>query len=85
VQFRSPYLIKTFDQLEVSARGQRVLDHIRKHAYMNPVGDLITLTEDELIEHIYASKGQKSSSFYRKELDEMKDLLANMGLALADG
>jgi DNA-directed RNA polymerase subunit alpha len=62
------YLSKPINELELTVRAARVLEA----AHICTVGDLVTKTEDELLEY----------TFGRKALEEIKDALANMGLSL---
>jgi DNA-directed RNA polymerase subunit alpha len=63
----SPYLLKKVDELELSVRSANCL----KNDNIVYIGDLVQKTESEML---------KTPNFGRKSLNEIKDVLANMGL-----
>lgn len=62
-------LFKTVDSLELSVRAANCLEN----ANIKYIGELVTRTENEML---------KTKNFGRKSLNEIKDLLAEMGLSL---
>jgi DNA-directed RNA polymerase subunit alpha len=62
-------LNRSVEELELSVRSYNCL----KNADIRLIGDLVTKTEAEML---------KTKNFGRKSLNEIKDLLAEMGLAL---
>jgi DNA-directed RNA polymerase subunit alpha len=62
-------LSRSVDELELSVRSYNCL----KNANIKTIGDLVTKTEAEML---------KTKNFGRKSLNEIKDILAEMGLAL---
>lgn len=62
-------LFKTVDSLELSVRAANCLEN----ANIKFIGELVTKTEGEML---------KTKNFGRKSLNEIKDLLAEMGLSL---
>ena len=60
---------RSVDELELSVRSYNCL----KNANIKTIGDLITKTEGEML---------KTKNFGRKSLNEIKDILAEMGLSL---
>jgi DNA-directed RNA polymerase subunit alpha len=60
---------RSVDELELSVRSYNCL----KNADIKTIGDLITRTEAEML---------KTKNFGRKSLNEIKDILAEMGLSL---
>ena len=63
-------LSRSVDELELSVRSYNCL----KNADIKTIGDLVTKTESEML---------KTKNFGRKSLNEIKDLLAEMGLSWA--
>lgn len=63
----SPYLLKKVDELELSVRSANCL----KNDNIVYIGDLVQKTEGEML---------KTPNFGRKSLNEIKDVLVNMGL-----
>ncbi|MCW5827738.1 MAG: DNA-directed RNA polymerase subunit alpha [Deltaproteobacteria bacterium] len=63
------YLTKSVDELELSVRSANCL----KNANIRYIGELVQRTEAEML---------KTKNFGRKSLQEIKDLLEGMGLAL---
>lgn len=63
----SPYLLKKVDELELSVRSANCL----KNDNIVYIGDLVQKTESEML---------KTPNFGRKSLNEIKEVLANMGL-----
>lgn len=63
----SPYLLKKVDELELSVRSANCL----KNDNIVYIGDLVQKTENEML---------KTPNFGRKSLNEIKDVLNNMGL-----
>ncbi len=63
------YLSKSVDELELSVRSANCL----KNANIRYIGELVQRTEAEML---------KTKNFGRKSLQEIKDLLESMGLAL---
>ena len=63
----SPYLLKKVDELELSVRSANCL----KNDNIIYIGDLVQKTESEML---------KTPNFGRKSLNEIKDVLVNMGL-----
>jgi DNA-directed RNA polymerase subunit alpha len=57
------------DELELSVRSYNCL----KNANIKTIGDLVTKTEAEML---------KTKNFGRKSLNEIKDILAEMGFSL---
>ena len=57
------------DELELSVRSYNCL----KNANIKTIGDLVTRSEGEML---------KTKNFGRKSLNEIKDILAEMGLSL---
>jgi DNA-directed RNA polymerase subunit alpha len=62
-------LSRSVDELELSVRSYNCL----KNADIKLIGDLVTKTEPEML---------KTKNFGRKSLNEIKDILAEMGLSL---
>jgi DNA-directed RNA polymerase subunit alpha len=62
-------LSRSVEELELSVRSYNCL----KNADIKLIGDLVTKTESEML---------KTKNFGRKSLNEIKDLLAEMGLSL---
>jgi len=62
-------LFKTVDSLELSVRAANCLEN----ANIKYIGELVTKTEAEML---------KTKNFGRKSLNEIKDILAEMGLSL---
>jgi DNA-directed RNA polymerase subunit alpha len=62
-----PNLLKKVDELELSVRSQNCL----KNDNIVYIGDLVCKTEGEML---------KTPNFGRKSLNEIKEVLANMGL-----
>jgi len=62
-------LNRSVEELELSVRSYNCL----KNADIKLIGDLVTRTEAEML---------KTKNFGRKSLNEIKDLLAEMGLSL---
>ncbi len=62
-------LFRSVDELELSVRSANCL----KHANIKLIGDLVQKTESEIL---------ATKNFGRKSLNEIKDLLAEMGLSL---
>jgi len=60
---------RSVDELELSVRSYNCL----KNADIKTIGDLVTRTEGEML---------KTKNFGRKSLNEIKDILAEMGLSL---
>ena len=60
---------RSVDELELSVRSYNCL----KNADIKTIGDLVTRTEAEML---------KTKNFGRKSLNEIKDILAEMGLSL---
>jgi DNA-directed RNA polymerase subunit alpha len=63
------HLNKSVDELELSVRSYNCL----KNANIRTIGELVTKTEAEML---------KTKNFGRKSLNEIKEILASMGLAL---
>ncbi|MEI7669542.1 MAG: DNA-directed RNA polymerase subunit alpha [Pseudomonadota bacterium] len=63
----SPYLLKKVDELELSVRSANCL----KNDNIIYIGDLVQKTEGEML---------KTPNFGRKSLNEIKEVLGNMGL-----
>ncbi len=63
----SPYLLKKVDELELSVRSANCL----KNDNIVYIGDLVQKTESEML---------KTPNFGRKSLNEIKEVLGNMGL-----
>ncbi len=63
----SPYLLKKVDELELSVRSANCL----KNDNIVYIGDLVRKTEGEML---------KTPNFGRKSLNEIKEVLASMGL-----
>jgi DNA-directed RNA polymerase subunit alpha len=63
----SPYLLKKVDELELSVRSANCL----KNDNVVYIGDLVQKTESEML---------KTPNFGRKSLNEIKEVLGNMGL-----
>jgi DNA-directed RNA polymerase subunit alpha len=63
----SPYLLKKVDELELSVRSANCL----KNDNIVYIGDLVLKSESEML---------KTPNFGRKSLNEIKDVLVNMGL-----
>jgi DNA-directed RNA polymerase subunit alpha len=63
----SPYLLKKVDELELSVRSANCL----KNDNIVYIGDLVQKSESEML---------KTPNFGRKSLNEIKDVLVNMGL-----
>lgn len=62
-------LFKTVDSLELSVRAANCLEN----ANIKYIGELVTRTESDML---------KTKNFGRKSLNEIKDILAEMGLSL---
>ena len=62
-------LFKTVDSLELSVRAANCLEN----ANIKFIGELVTKSENEML---------KTKNFGRKSLNEIKDILAEMGLSL---
>jgi len=62
-------LLKSVDELELSVRAQNCL----KNANIRTIAELVQLTEQEIL---------RTKNFGRKSLEEIKEVLANMGLRL---
>ena len=62
-------LLRSVDELELSVRSANCL----KHANIKLIGDLVQKTEAEIL---------ATKNFGRKSLNEIKDILAEMGLSL---
>ena len=62
-------LFKTVDSLELSVRAANCLEN----ANIKYIGELVTRTEADML---------KTKNFGRKSLNEIKDILAEMGLSL---
>ncbi|RLA96506.1 MAG: DNA-directed RNA polymerase subunit alpha [Deltaproteobacteria bacterium] len=62
-------LMKTVDELELSVRSANCL----KNANIRYIGELVQKTEQEILQ---------TKNFGRKSLNEIKEVLANMGLSL---
>ena len=62
-------LLRSVDELELSVRSANCL----KHANIKLIGDLVQRTEAEIL---------ATKNFGRKSLNEIKDILAEMGLSL---
>ena len=65
----SPYLLKKVDELELSVRSANCL----KNDNIVYIGDLVQKTENEML---------RTPNFGRKSLNEIKAILASMGLTL---
>ncbi len=63
------HLFKTVDALELSVRAANCLEN----ANIKYIGELVTKTESEML---------KTKNFGRKSLNEIKDILVEMGLSL---
>ena len=63
------HLNKSVDELELSVRSYNCL----KNANIRTIGELVTKSEAEML---------KTKNFGRKSLNEIKEILASMGLAL---
>lgn len=63
------HLFKTVDALELSVRAANCLEN----ANIRYIGELVTKTENEML---------KTKNFGRKSLNEIKDILVEMGLSL---
>ncbi len=63
------YLNKTVDELELSVRSANCLHN----ANIRYIGELVTKTEADML---------KTKNFGRKSLNEIKDILVEMGLGL---
>ena len=63
----SPYLLKKVDELELSVRSANCL----KNDNIVYIGDLVLKTESEML---------KTANFGRKSLNEIKEVLVNMGI-----
>ncbi len=64
-----PILLKKVDELELSVRSANCL----KNDNINYIGELVQKTEQEML---------KTPNFGRKSLNEIKEMLENMGLSL---
>lgn len=62
-------LFKTVDSLELSVRAANCLEN----ANIKYIGELVTRTEADML---------KTKNFGRKSLNEIKDILSEMGLSL---
>ena len=67
-----PNLLRKVDDLELSVRSQNCL----KNDNISYIGDLVVKTEAQML---------KTSNFGKKSLNEIKDLLADMGLKFGMG
>jgi DNA-directed RNA polymerase subunit alpha len=65
----NPALLRSVDELELSVRSANCL----QNANIRYIGELIQKTESEML---------KTKNFGRKSLNEIKDILASMGLVL---
>jgi DNA-directed RNA polymerase subunit alpha len=65
----NPNLYRSVEEMELSVRSNNCL----KNAGINQVGDLVQKTEQDLL---------KTKNFGRKSLNEIKELLTDMGLSL---
>jgi DNA-directed RNA polymerase subunit alpha len=65
----NPYLLRKVDELELSVRSANCL----KNENIIYIGDLVQKTEPEML---------KTPNFGRKSLNEIKEVLENMGLSL---
>lgn len=65
----SEHLFKTVDALELSVRAANCLEN----ANIKYIGELVTKTESDML---------KTKNFGRKSLNEIKDILVEMGLSL---
>jgi DNA-directed RNA polymerase subunit alpha len=65
----SEHLNKSVDELELSVRSYNCL----KNANIRTIGELVTKSEAEML---------KTKNFGRKSLNEIKEILSSMGLAL---
>ena len=65
----SEKLNKSVDEMELSVRSYNCL----KHANIRTIGELVQKTEAEML---------KTKNFGRKSLNEIKEILAGMGLSL---
>jgi DNA-directed RNA polymerase subunit alpha len=62
-------LLRSVDELELSVRAHNCL----KNANISTIADLVQMTEQEIL---------RTKNFGRKSLDEIKEVLSNMGLRL---
>ncbi|MDX9745358.1 MAG: DNA-directed RNA polymerase subunit alpha [Syntrophales bacterium] len=67
-QDMNEYLLRPFDDLELSVRSSNCL----KNAGIHLIGELVQRTEPEML---------KTKNFGRKSLNEIKEILAEMGLS----
>jgi DNA-directed RNA polymerase subunit alpha len=65
----NPHLFKSVDELELSVRSANCL----QNANIRLIGELVQRTEGEML---------KTKNFGRKSLNEIKEVLASMGLEL---
>jgi DNA-directed RNA polymerase subunit alpha len=68
-QLRNENLNRSVEELELSVRSYNCL----KNANIQTIGELVQKTESEML---------KTKNFGRKSLNEIKEILANMGLSL---
>jgi DNA-directed RNA polymerase subunit alpha len=68
-QSLNPHLFKSVDELELSVRSANCL----QNANIRLIGELVQRTEGEML---------KTKNFGRKSLNEIKEVLASMGLEL---
>ena len=68
-EIRNEYLNRSVEELELSVRSYNCL----KNANIQSIGELVQKTENEML---------KTKNFGRKSLNEIKDILVKMGLAL---
>jgi DNA-directed RNA polymerase subunit alpha len=65
----NPHLLRSVDELELSVRSANCL----QNANIRYIGGLVQRTESEML---------KTKNFGRKSLNEIKEVLASMGLSL---
>jgi DNA-directed RNA polymerase subunit alpha len=65
----NPHLFRSVDELELSVRSANCL----QNANIRYIGELVQRTESEML---------KTKNFGRKSLNEIKEVLASMGLSL---
>ena len=68
-EIRNEYLYRSVEELELSVRSYNCL----KNANIQTIGELVQKTESEML---------KTKNFGRKSLNEIKEILASMGLSL---
>jgi DNA-directed RNA polymerase subunit alpha len=68
-EIRNEYLNRSVEELELSVRSYNCL----KNANIQTIGELVQKTESEML---------KTKNFGRKSLNEIKEILASMGLSL---